>query len=114
MDRARIIDQNFIAAVDTLQFPLAHSTTTPALAGLSREDFLDIFDAQIASRHLDIQARILREQNQGFYTIGSSGHEGNAAIAQALLLEDMGFLHYRSGALMIQRAKRAGVNEPYI
>ncbi len=35
------------------------------------------------SRHLDLMARVLRVQNKVFYTIGSSGHEGNAMVARA-------------------------------
>ena len=37
-----------------------------------------LFDAQLASRHLDLAARWLRAQGDGFYTIGSAGHEANA------------------------------------
>ena len=36
--------------------------------------------------------------NKGFHTIGSSGHEGNAAVAAALRGTDPALLHYRSGA----------------
>ena len=34
-----------------------------------------LFDAQVASRHLDLAARWLRGRGQGYYTIGSAGHE---------------------------------------
>ena len=40
----------------------------------------------------------------GFYTIGSSGHEGNAGVAAALRLTDPALLHYRSGAFYLARA----------
>ncbi|MFD0820147.1 hypothetical protein ACFQ0D_17955, partial [Micromonospora zhanjiangensis] len=40
-----------------------------------------LFDAQLTSRHLDLAARWLRSFGEGYYTIGSSGHEGNAAVA---------------------------------
>jgi 2-oxoisovalerate dehydrogenase E1 component len=43
---------------------------------------------------------------QGFYTIGSSGHEGMAAVAAALRPTDMAFLHYRDAAFQIQRAEQ--------
>ncbi|HRE32958.1 MAG TPA: thiamine pyrophosphate-dependent enzyme, partial [Candidatus Berkiella sp.] len=67
--------------------------------------YLELFHSQLVSRHLDLLARLMREQNQGFYTIGSAGHEGNAAIAKAFRKTDISFLHYRSGAFVIQRAK---------
>jgi 2-oxoisovalerate dehydrogenase E1 component len=57
-----------------------------------------LFDAQLLSRHLDLAARWLRSFNEGFYTIGSSGHEGNAAVAAALRDDDPALLHYRSAA----------------
>ncbi|MFC3741470.1 thiamine pyrophosphate-dependent enzyme [Paractinoplanes deccanensis] len=65
----------------------------------------ELFDAQLASRHLDLAARWLRSFNEGFYTIGSSGHEGNAAVAAALLPTDPALLHYRSAAFFCARAK---------
>ena len=41
---------------------------------LSVQGALDLFDAQVGSRHLDLAARWLRSRGKGFYTIGSSGH----------------------------------------
>jgi hypothetical protein len=65
---------------------------------------LELFDAQLTSRHLDLAARWLRSFGEGYYTIGSSGHEGNAAIAAALRPTDPALLHYRSGAFYCARA----------
>ena len=59
-----------------------------------------LFDAQLTSRHLDLAARWLRSFDEGFYTIGSSGHEGNAAVAAALRPDDPALLHYRSGGVL--------------
>src|SRR4051794_6261589 len=71
----------------------------------ARPRALGVVDAQLASRHLDLAARWLRSFNEGFYTIGSSGHEGNAAVAAALLPTDPALLHYRSAAFFCARAK---------
>src|SRR4028118_180372 len=65
---------------------------------------LRLFDAQLGSRHLDLAARWLRGRGEGFYTIGSAGHEGNAAVAAALRPTDPALLHYRSGAFFVERA----------
>jgi 2-oxoisovalerate dehydrogenase E1 component len=73
-------------------------------SALSTSLCLDLFDAQLASRHLDIAARWLQARGAGFYTIGSSGHEGNAAVAAALRPDDPALLHYRSGAFYLARA----------
>jgi 2-oxoisovalerate dehydrogenase E1 component len=64
----------------------------------------ELFEAQLASRHLDLAARWLRSFDQGYYTIGSAGHEGNAAVAAALRPTDPALLHYRSGAFYCARA----------
>jgi 2-oxoisovalerate dehydrogenase E1 component len=75
-------------------------------SALTVQDVLDLFDAQLGSRHLDLAARWLRSRGKGFYTIGSSGHEGNAVIAAALRPTDPALLHYRSGAFFLQRASQ--------
>lgn len=64
---------------------------------------LQLFDSQMRSRHLDLAARWLRSKGQGFYTIGSSGHESNATVAAALRPTDPALLHYRSGGFYLQR-----------
>lgn len=69
---------------------------------------LDLFDAQLESRHADAAARWMQQQGRGYYTIGSSGHEGNAAVALALRPTDPALLHYRSGAFYSARARQAG------
>ena len=76
-------------------------------SALTGQRCLELFDAQLASRHLDIAALWLRGQGAGFYTIGSSGHEGNAAVAAALRPDDPALLHYRSGAFYLVRAAQA-------
>ena len=79
--------------------------------GASREGdarLLELFDAMAGSRLLDIQARRMREKGQGFYTIGSAGHESNALVADALRPTDPALLHYRSGGFFLFRALQAG------
>src|SRR3954467_15562054 len=68
---------------------------------------LALFDVQLGSRHLDLVARWLRAQGRGYYTIGSSGHEGNAAVAAAVRPTDPALLHYRSGAFFLARGMLA-------
>ena len=64
------------------------------------------------SRHLDLQSRVMQKKGQSFYTIGSSGHEGNAAYAKAFRANRYGFLHYRSAAFVIQRGKQVPGQTP--
>src|SRR6185369_9988493 len=48
----------------------------------------------------------------GYYTIGSSGHEGNAAVAAALRATDPALLHYRSGGFYCMRAAQVAGSDP--
>ena len=73
---------------------------------------LALFDAQLGNRHLDLAARYLRAAGHGFYTIGSSGHEANAAVAAALRPADPALLHYRSGAFYLARAAQVPGADP--
>jgi 2-oxoisovalerate dehydrogenase E1 component len=73
-------------------------------SGLTGQLALELFAAQVTSRHLDLAARRLRSADAGYYTIGSAGHEGNAAVAAALRPTDPALLHYRSGAFYCARA----------
>ena len=68
------------------------------------ETLLAYFDAQLQSRHLDLAIRWLQSQGEAFYTIGSAGHESNAAVAMALRPTDPALLHYRSGGFYAARA----------
>ncbi len=103
-DRPTIIDNAFIARVTAHDFPAPRSNKTAF--PVQAHQLVDIFDSQIMSRHLDLWAR--RSKGKTFYSIGSSGHEGTAAMAAATRTTDMAFLHYRDGAFLIQRKKQAG------
>jgi 2-oxoisovalerate dehydrogenase E1 component len=86
----------------------------PVRAGtrLSGRTALAVFDAMLASRSLDIAARYLRKEGPGLYTIGSAGHESNAAIAAALRPTDPALLHYRSGGFYCARARQVPQSTP--
>ncbi|WP_229688473.1 thiamine pyrophosphate-dependent enzyme [Micromonospora yangpuensis] len=73
---------------------------------------LSYLDAQLQSRHLDLALRWLQAQREGFYTIGSSGHESNAAVALALRPSDPALLHYRSGGFYAARAGQVPGSTP--
>jgi len=64
--------------------------------------------AQVQSRHLDLAARWLQSQGRGYYTIGSAGHESNAAVGLLSHVSDPALLHYRSGGLYAARSALAG------
>lgn len=67
-----------------------------------------MFDAQVQSRHLDLAGRWLQSQGRGYYTIGSAGHESNAALGLLSRVDDPALLHYRSGGFYAARASVAG------
>ncbi len=100
MDRADIVHDAFLRRVRARDFPPG----APALGALSKPEAVAIFRAQCLSRNLDRRSRKMQAEGQGFYTIGSSGHEGMAAVASALRVDDMAFLHYRDGAFQTRRS----------
>jgi 2-oxoisovalerate dehydrogenase E1 component len=73
---------------------------------LSDAELNQLFLSMLSSRLLDLRSRLLQAKGQSFYTIGSSGHEANAAVAAQLRVTDPAFLHYRSGAFFIERSKQ--------
>ncbi len=105
-DRNARLDQQFIDAVSRESFPESNIILTAKGAGLSKSQLIDVFESQAMSRHLDLRSRMMQKDGNSFYTIGSAGHEGNAAVALAMRPTDMAFLHYRSGAFVIQRSKQ--------
>ncbi|HZO13514.1 MAG TPA: thiamine pyrophosphate-dependent enzyme, partial [Polyangiaceae bacterium] len=110
-DRVPFVDRRFGERVSSLEARTKRAPNEPLHAGsrLTGTLALDLFRAQIESRHIDLAARALKQRGAGYYTIGSAGHEGNAAVAAALRPTDPAFLHYRSGAFFLERARQAGV-----
>lgn len=111
-NRAEVVDEQFRLRVKSGDLPATRNPHSIKSIGLPAADAVDIFESQLLSRLLDLETRRLKELNQSYYTIGSSGHEGNAVVGYVTKLKDMGFLHYRSGALMIQRAKQLDGSTP--
>lgn len=102
MPRSQIVHDNFLRRVAAQDFPVGKDP----VAGLSAPEAVALFRAQCLSRALDRTSRAMQKAGQGFYTIGSSGHEGMAAVAHALSPADMAFLHYRDAAFQIARANQ--------
>ncbi|MET0654050.1 MAG: thiamine pyrophosphate-dependent enzyme [Pseudoxanthomonas sp.] len=116
LNRAEICDQNFIEFVQEWNGvadarPAAGEAVLEGSA-LDARGFVELFESQLVSRHLDLMARVLRVQNKVFYTIGSSGHEGNAMVARLTRHTDPAFLHYRSGAFMAERFRKLPGMDP--
>ena len=99
MDRAAIVEQNFRTKVADGTLPEGRAPN----GSLSAAGAVALYRAQVLSRALDLESRAMQKAGHGFYTIGSSGHEGMAAVAQALRPTDPAFLHYRDGAFQIAR-----------
>lgn len=102
LNRAEVVDRQFLDHLDALQ----RDPPTREQPGADDGDLLELFDSQLASRQLDLMARVKRQENKVFYTIGSSGHEGNAMVGRATRATDPAFLHYRSGAFVAERYRK--------
>ncbi|MFB3066244.1 MAG: thiamine pyrophosphate-dependent enzyme [Planctomycetota bacterium] len=107
--RVEIVEGNLDAYLESAKPAAKRLGPKDALrpgSGLTARKAVELFEDQVLSRALDVAARELRRRNQGFYTISSAGHEQNAVVGAQLGLEDVPFLHYRSGALMMARARQ--------
>jgi len=116
LNRAEICDQNFTEFVNDwsgqAQGRPAPDEAVLEGSALDAGAFAELLESQLVSRHLDLMARVLRVQNKVFYTIGSSGHEGNAMVARLTRHTDPAFLHYRSGAFMAERFRKLPGMDP--
>ncbi len=106
--RADIVHEAFRKQVAAGDLPGGAAPSNP----LDKHDAVAIFRAQCLSRQLDRTSRKMQAAGQGFYTIGSSGHEGMAAVAAALRPDDMAFLHYRDGAFQAMRSTQVPGTTP--
>src|SRR6187551_2214902 len=95
------LEEHLLAALQALE-PSGTLRTAPP-------EVEDLWHAQVDSRQADYAARWLQQHGRSFYTIGSAGHESNAAVALALRVDDPALLHYRSGAFYLARAAQAGI-----
>lgn len=111
-NRAEVVDQNFVRRVSSGDLPQSDTRLGLQDAGLGEALLLQLFESQVLSRQLDLCARRLQVRGEAFYTIGSAGHEGNAAIAAAFRQDDIAFLHYRDAAFFVQRARQAAAVNP--
>jgi 2-oxoisovalerate dehydrogenase E1 component len=116
VNRAKVCDDNFVEFVKGWSGrpeprPAPHEAVVEGSA-CTAADFIDLFESQLVSRHLDLMARVLRVQQKVFYTIGSSGHEGNAMVARLTRHTDPAFLHYRSGGFMAERFRKLPGMDP--
>lgn len=102
MDRVQIVHDNFLRRVANRDLPSGQVPAGP----LTPPEAVTIYRSACLSRSLDRVSRKMQAAGQGYYTIGSSGHEGMAAVAAALRPTDMAFLHYRDAAFQIQRASQ--------
>ncbi len=116
VNRAEICDTNFTEFVrewaGRVEARPAPEESILEGSALDARGFEELLDSQLISRQLDLMARVLRLTNRSFYTIGSSGHEGNAMVARLTRHTDPAFLHYRSGAFMVERSRKLSDMDP--
>jgi 2-oxoisovalerate dehydrogenase E1 component len=115
-NRAQIVDENFLAFLKGWRAPAERLRHADEPIGdgcaLTCGEFLEMFESQMMARHLDLIARVLRARDAAFYTIGSAGHEANVAVGRLTRVNDPAFLHYRSGAFMMERSRKDASIDP--
>lgn len=113
--RVELVQERFerqLAAAGDVGAPLADDAPIVAGSRLDARRARALFEDMALSRLLDVASRELKKTNRSFYTIGSSGHEANACVGALLRIDDPCFLHYRSGALMMARARQLPGSTP--
>ena len=109
-NRVAVVEANldrFLASAQPARTPLDGDTPLRPGGTLTAQRAIELFEDQYTSRLLDVVARELKKDGKSFYTISSAGHENNGVLGALLRLDDPCFLHYRSGALMMARGRRA-------
>ena len=84
-NRAKIIDQNFTSFVKSGNLPQAQIDFPLSNTNIKPSDLVSLFESQVLSRHMDLKARLMKDEGKCYYTIGSSGHEGNAVFGLSLI-----------------------------
>lgn len=112
VNRAEIVDNNFIDFLQNYQRSDSHSASLPS--EMSGEDLTQLLTFQMQSRIVDLVAREMRARFEGFYTIGSSGHENNSVVGYLTRKTDPAFLHYRSGGFMMARSAKSDSVDPLL
>ena len=111
-NREEVIDQNFTRCVADEEFPKAKTELYLSQNNIQKTELISIFESQVISRHIDIYARELKDKGECFYTIGSSGHEGNAVFGRLFPYSDIAFLHYRSAPFFLERSRQIPNSTP--
>ena len=102
-NRATEVDRTFVAF---LEGGLEDEVEPRPHPFLSNAKLRELLDSQMICRHLDLKARLMRAEDEAYYTIASCGHEGNVGLGDLVRYTDPAFLHYRSGAAMVQRSRQ--------
>ena len=111
-NRAEIIDNNFITLLKNDKLPKINKNINLSRSNTTSPEIISIFESQVLSRHMDLKARLLKDEGKCYYTIGSSGHEGNAVFGKIFPYTDTAFLHYRSAPFFIERSKQINGTTP--
>lgn len=116
VSRVQYVDQQFKNVLEALKesyTPVAgRPSDTVFGTSMTRSEAVELLQAQMTSRWIDFVARELKAEGKSFYTIGSSGHEGNAMVGLLSRPTDTAFLHYRSGGFYFARARQVAGQTP--
>jgi len=114
-NRIAIVEKNlddYLAGAEPAAHRLGPDDPLQPGTTLTARKAVEIFEDQMLSRTLDVVARELKKTGESFYTISSAGHEQNAIMGALLRTTDPAFLHYRSGAFMMARARQHAGSTP--
>ena len=88
----------FLERLKSNRLPSSCANLKVSDVGLNNTQLWSLLESQMKSRRLIWKAVYSLRGGKTYYSIGSSGHEGNAGLGFVFRHDDMAFLHYRSGA----------------
>lgn len=116
VSRVQYVDKQFRDTIASRQADFQPTTGSAddriCDGAITRGQALELLECQLTSRWIDFVARELKAEGKSFYTIGSSGHEGNAMVGMLTRPTDPAFLHYRSGGFFFARSRQVPGTTP--
>ena len=75
-NREEVIDQNFLDYVSAGNLPLSRTNLLLSQTNIRPSELISLFETQILSRHMDLKARILKNEESAFIPLAVPGMKG--------------------------------------
>ena len=66
-NRAEVVDQNFKKFVKEGKLPPARTDLLLSQTNIKTSELVSLFESQVLSRHMDLKARLLKDEGKCYY-----------------------------------------------